>query len=178
MGFGSRGAPSSAEWKHSLDQSVRPMPLAATWSAATARLRSRSRLSTTTPIAATTSCRRRTGTATENAPRDISSSVVAQPSRRTNYRGQVAEYASPCVLGCVGQQDLAHPSGVHRQPRSDAVHRCDGRAARQALEVEHRVTVGDCEVHDCERGCEEVVEERGGCFTETGLHGREQPDVP
>src|SRR5207245_1762296 len=62
----------------------RPLPWAATCSAATRRGRSRFRLGTTMPSAATTlPSAARTGTATENAPRLISSWVSAKPSRRT-----------------------------------------------------------------------------------------------
>ncbi len=57
--------------------SARPMPRAATWSAATSFGLSRFRLGTTMPSAATTSPRRRIGTPTEQAPRLISSTVVA-----------------------------------------------------------------------------------------------------
>ena len=53
------------------------MPRAATWSAATSRALSRLRLGTTMPSAATTASCRRIGTATEHAPRLISSDVVA-----------------------------------------------------------------------------------------------------
>ena len=56
---------------------ARPMPRAATWSAETSRALSRLRLGTTIPSAATTSPPRRTGTPTEQAPRLISSTVVA-----------------------------------------------------------------------------------------------------
>ena len=53
------------------------MPWAATLSADTRRALSRRRLGTTTPRAATTSSPRSTGTATEQAPSVISSTVVA-----------------------------------------------------------------------------------------------------
>ena len=57
---------------------LRPMPCAATWRAATSRGRSRLRLGTTMPTAATTGpWFRRIGTATEQAPRLISSLVCA-----------------------------------------------------------------------------------------------------
>ena len=57
---------------------LRPTPCAATWRAATSLARSRLRLGTTMPSAATTCpLGARIGTATEHAPRLISSTVVA-----------------------------------------------------------------------------------------------------
>ena len=53
------------------------MPRAATWSAATSRGRSLPSFGSTMPSAATTVSPRRIGTATEQAPSVISSTVVA-----------------------------------------------------------------------------------------------------
>ena len=74
----SSGGVPNARDHHGAHQAIaRPMPRAATWSAETSRALSRLRLGTTIPSAATTSPPRRTGTPTEQAPRLISSTVVA-----------------------------------------------------------------------------------------------------
>jgi hypothetical protein len=81
-------------------QTSRPMPPAATRSAPSSRCRSRLRVDTTAPMAATTepSDGRVTGTASEQAPSVISSAVVATPSRR--MRSNCEARSGGCVMVC------------------------------------------------------------------------------
>ncbi len=146
------------------------------------------------PSAATTSWPRRTGTPTEQAPRLISSTVVAWSSRSTaaSWRwrvpGWVIVYAvmrvrsastARCTSGGrVGQQHLADPGRVHRQPAADGADDRHRRAAAQPVDVQHLGALAHREVHGGERGAVQVVEVRRGQLDQPGLVRRQQPEVP
>ena len=78
----------------------------------------------------------------------------------------------------VGQQHLADPRRVQRQPRADRADDRHRRVAGEPVDVQRLEAVADSEVHGGEGRAVEVVEVGRGQLAEPGVHRREQADVP
>jgi len=164
--------------------------MAVTCMAVTSLARSFFRLGRTMPREATTSVFARIGTATEQAPRLISSTVVVAYPGQLAAQGarladrvrrdpdKVREYLGLDRRGRVREQDLADPGGVHRQTRTDRAHHRYGCVPREPIQVEHLGPVADGQMHGGQRCAVQVVEVGGRQLAKACVHRGEQADVP